>query len=83
MAKVGDPCPRCGMAEPRVKFTPVTDINKKGKKRGRPARYRPQECDTCRNGTKNTERRTLALLMPFIGGAIGGALGARTGRRRP
>src|ERR687895_807071 len=25
----------------------------------------------------------LALLMPFIGGAIGGALGARTGRRRP
>ena len=25
----------------------------------------------------------LALLMPFIGGAIGGALGAKTGRRRP
>jgi amino acid transporter len=25
----------------------------------------------------------LALLFPFVGGAIGGALGARTGRRRP
>jgi hypothetical protein len=25
----------------------------------------------------------LALLAPFIGGAIGGAWGARTGRRRP
>ncbi len=25
----------------------------------------------------------LALLVPFVGGAIGGALGAKTGRRRP
>jgi hypothetical protein len=25
----------------------------------------------------------LALLLPFLGGAIGGAWGARTGRRRP
>jgi hypothetical protein len=34
-------------------------------------------------GTIFTGAGILALLMPFIGGAIGGALGARTGRRRP
>jgi len=34
-------------------------------------------------GTILTGAGLLALLMPFIGGAIGGALGARTGRRRP
>jgi hypothetical protein len=34
-------------------------------------------------GTILTGAGILALLMPFIGGAIGGALGARTGRRRP
>ena len=34
-------------------------------------------------GTILTGTGILALLMPFIGGAIGGALGARTGRRRP
>jgi hypothetical protein len=34
-------------------------------------------------GTILTGVGILALLMPFIGGAIGGALGARTGRRRP
>ena len=34
-------------------------------------------------GTILTGAGILALLAPFIGGAIGGALGARTGRRRP
>ena len=34
-------------------------------------------------GTILTGAGILALLRPFIGGAIGGALGARTGRRRP
>ena len=34
-------------------------------------------------GTLLTGAGILALLAPFIGGAIGGALGARTGRRRP
>jgi hypothetical protein len=34
-------------------------------------------------GTILTGAGILALLTPFIGGAIGGALGARTGRRRP
>jgi hypothetical protein len=34
-------------------------------------------------GTILTGAGILALLMPFIGGAIGGALGARTGRGRP
>jgi hypothetical protein len=34
-------------------------------------------------GTIMTGAGILALLAPFIGGAIGGALGARTGRRRP
>jgi hypothetical protein len=34
-------------------------------------------------GTVLTGAGILALLAPFIGGAIGGALGARTGRRRP
>ena len=34
-------------------------------------------------GTILTGAGILALLMPFIGGAIGGAWGARTGRRRP
>lgn len=34
-------------------------------------------------GTILTVAGILALLMPFVGGAIGGALGARTGRRRP
>ena len=34
-------------------------------------------------GTILTGVGILALLAPFIGGAIGGALGARTGRRRP
>lgn len=34
-------------------------------------------------GTILTGAGILALLMPFIGGAIGGALGARTGRKRP
>jgi uncharacterized protein YacL len=34
-------------------------------------------------GTILTGAGILALLMPFVGGAIGGALGARTGRRRP
>lgn len=38
----------------------------------------PQGLDTILTGAG-----ILALLMPFIGGAIGGALGARTGRRRP
>ena len=34
-------------------------------------------------GTILTVGGILALLFPFIGGAIGGAWGARTGRRRP
>ena len=34
-------------------------------------------------GTILTGGGILALLAPFVGGAIGGALGARTGRRRP
>jgi hypothetical protein len=34
-------------------------------------------------GTLLTGAGILALLAPFIGGAIGGALGAKTGRRRP
>jgi hypothetical protein len=34
-------------------------------------------------GTILTVSGILALLFPFIGGAIGGAWGARTGRRRP
>jgi hypothetical protein len=34
-------------------------------------------------GTILTGAGILALLAPFIGGAIGGALGARTGRRGP
>ena len=34
-------------------------------------------------GTILTGAGILALLAPFVGGAIGGALGARTGRRRP
>jgi hypothetical protein len=34
-------------------------------------------------GTILTGAGILALLAPFIGGAIGGALGAKTGRRRP
>jgi hypothetical protein len=34
-------------------------------------------------GTILTGAGILALLTPFIGGAIGGALGARTGRKRP
>lgn len=34
-------------------------------------------------GVLLTGAGVLALLAPFIGGAIGGALGARTGRRRP
>ncbi len=34
-------------------------------------------------GTILTVSGLLALLFPFIGGAIGGAWGARTGRRRP
>lgn len=34
-------------------------------------------------GTILTGAGILALLMPFVGGAIGGAFGARTGRRRP
>ncbi|MCA1738898.1 MAG: hypothetical protein LC740_08760 [Actinobacteria bacterium] len=34
-------------------------------------------------GTLLTDAGILALLAPFVGGAIGGALGARTGRRRP
>ncbi len=34
-------------------------------------------------GTLLTGAGILALLAPFIGGAIGGAVGARTGRRRP
>ena len=34
-------------------------------------------------GTILTGAGILALLVPFVGGAIGGALGARTGRRRP
>jgi ABC-type phosphate transport system permease subunit len=34
-------------------------------------------------GTILTGTGILALLAPFIGGAIGGALGAKTGRRRP
>jgi hypothetical protein len=34
-------------------------------------------------GTILTGAGILALLAPFIGGAIGGAWGARTGRRRP
>jgi hypothetical protein len=40
--------------------------------------------DTPQNlGTILTVSGILALLAPFIGGALGGALGARTGRRRP
>ena len=40
--------------------------------------------DTPQNlGTILTAAGILALLAPFVGGAIGGALGARTGRRRP
>jgi hypothetical protein len=34
-------------------------------------------------GTILTVSGILALLFPFIGGAIGGLWGARTGRRRP
>ena len=34
-------------------------------------------------GTILTGAGILAVLAPFVGGAIGGALGARTGRRRP
>ena len=34
-------------------------------------------------GTILTGAGILALLAPFVGGAVGGALGARTGRRRP
>ena len=34
-------------------------------------------------GTVLTAAGILALLAPFVGGAIGGALGAKTGRRRP
>ena len=34
-------------------------------------------------GTILTGAGILALLTPFIGGAIGGALGAKTGRKRP
>ena len=34
-------------------------------------------------GTILTGAGILALLMPFVGGAIGGVWGARTGRRRP
>ena len=34
-------------------------------------------------GTILTGAGILALLAPFIGGAIGGALGAKTGRKRP
>lgn len=34
-------------------------------------------------GTILTVSGILALLVPFIGGALGGAWGARTGRRRP
>ena len=34
-------------------------------------------------GTILTGAGILALLMPFVGGAIGGALGAKTGRKRP
>jgi uncharacterized membrane protein YdcZ (DUF606 family) len=34
-------------------------------------------------GTIFTVSGILALLLPFIGGAIGGGWGARTGRRRP
>jgi hypothetical protein len=34
-------------------------------------------------GTILTVSGILALLVPFIGGAIGGAWGARTGNRRP
>jgi hypothetical protein len=34
-------------------------------------------------GTILTVSGILALLFPFIGGALGGILGARTGRRRP
>ena len=34
-------------------------------------------------GTILTGAGILALLMPFVGGAIGGAVGSRTGRRRP
>jgi hypothetical protein len=34
-------------------------------------------------GTILTVSGILALLLPFIGGALGGAKGARTGRRRP
>jgi hypothetical protein len=34
-------------------------------------------------GTILTGAGILALLAPFVGGAIGGALGVKTGRRRP
>jgi hypothetical protein len=34
-------------------------------------------------GTILTGAGILALLVPFVGGAVGGAWGARTGRRRP
>jgi hypothetical protein len=34
-------------------------------------------------GTIATVSGILALLVPFIGGAIGGLWGARTGKRRP
>jgi len=34
-------------------------------------------------GTLLTGAGILALLLPFVGGAIGGAWGAKTGRRRP
>ena len=34
-------------------------------------------------GTILTGAGILALLAPFVGGAIGGALGAKTGRKRP
>jgi amino acid transporter len=46
---------------------------------GRIARNVPQQG----LGTILTVSGVLALLFPFIGGAIGGAWGARTGRRRP
>ena len=47
------------------------------------ARSAAQGVPTQNLGTILTASGILALLIPFIGGAIGGLWGARTGRRRP
>lgn len=43
----------------------------------------PEEVSRQGLGTVLTLGSVLALLFPFVGGAVGGSWGARTGRRRP